>query len=137
MIGLDTNVIVRFLVNDDVQQAEIVEKRLVEIESSGESVLISTLVLLEVFWVLRSAYGFSQEQIINAVQNFTGLDIVELEDENLFYELENSHSKYSADLADQIIILNYLELNCETCITFDKKASKVPGFELLGQNNLR
>jgi predicted nucleic-acid-binding protein len=131
MIGLDTNVIVRFLVNDDVQQAEIVENRLVEIELSGESVIVSNLVLLEVFWVLRSAYGFSQEKIINAVQNFTGLDIVELEDENLFYELQNSHSKYSADLADQIIILNYLELDCETSLTFDKKASKIPGFELL------
>lgn len=68
MIALDTNVLVRFLTNDDPAQARRA-RRLVE---QGE-VLIPLTVLLEAEWVLRAAYGFELAQIHAAFIGLLGL----------------------------------------------------------------
>lgn len=68
MIALDTNVVVRFLTNDDVAQARRA-RRLIE----RNEVLIPLTVLLETEWVLRAAYGFKPAQIQLAFMNLMGL----------------------------------------------------------------
>lgn len=78
MRAVDTNVVVRFLTGDDPGQAARARK-LIE---AGD-VLIATSVLLETEWVLRSAYGFPAERIVQALQAFAGLPGVTLEDPQL------------------------------------------------------
>ncbi|RLC10565.1 MAG: hypothetical protein DRI57_20195 [Deltaproteobacteria bacterium] len=62
MIGLDTNILVRLLVNDDQKQNNQIVKRLEEAERNGEQLFISKLVLIEAMWVLNSVYGFKAGQ---------------------------------------------------------------------------
>ena len=60
MLGLDTNVLVRYLVQDDRRQYEKARRLIHRETGKGEPVLISLLVLLEIEWVLRSRYGLSK-----------------------------------------------------------------------------
>jgi predicted nucleic-acid-binding protein len=73
--AIDTNVVVRFLTGDDPGQAEKARKLIGE----GE-IFVATSVLLESEWVLRSAYGFSADQIVGALRAFAGLPGIALED---------------------------------------------------------
>ncbi len=75
MLAVDTNVVVRFLTNDHPQQSPLV-RRLVE----GNDVWVSTTVLLETEWVLRSVYRFEPSQVAAGLRNFAGLPGVSLQD---------------------------------------------------------
>ena len=74
MHAIDTNVVIRYITADDPGQAERARSA---IERGGA--WVSTTVLLECEWVLRSAYGFSQELVIAALRRFAGLEDVLLE----------------------------------------------------------
>ncbi len=74
MLVVDTNVIVRYLVNDDPAQVARVERLL-----AREAMLVPLTVLLEAAWVLRSAYGFPGPDVVRALRAFAGLPRVTLE----------------------------------------------------------
>jgi predicted nucleic-acid-binding protein len=66
MLGLDTNVLIRYLMQDDRRQYEKARRLIHREAGKGEPVLVSLLVLLEIEWVLRSRYGLSKEEILAA-----------------------------------------------------------------------
>jgi predicted nucleic-acid-binding protein len=76
VLGLDTNVLVRYLVRDDQQQFEKARRLIKREADKGESVLVSLLVLLETEWVLRSRYELSKPEIVSAFS--TLLDVADL-----------------------------------------------------------
>jgi len=80
MLGIDTNVLVRFLVRDDPEQFERARRLIKREVGSGAAVLISLLVLLETEWVLRSRYRVAKAEIVAALSAL--LDAVELEFED-------------------------------------------------------
>ena len=128
MLGLDTNVLVRYLVRDDQPQFEKA-RRLIERESDkGEPVLVSLLVLLETEWVLRSRYELPKAEILSALSML--LDVAELAFED---EPSVEHALYSwresvADFADCLVEARNRRLGCEATATFDAKALKLAGF---------
>ncbi len=78
MIAADTNVLIRVMANDDTEQARLAAAML----KRNEQVFISKTVLLEVEWVLRSAYKLDSSTILNALREFLDRPNVELEDES-------------------------------------------------------
>lgn len=127
MIGLDTNVLVRFLVQDDPVQFEQAVK-LIRREARGNGVLISLIVLLETEWVLRSRYGLSKPDILAA---FTAL----LESAEAYFEDEASVEEAlylwkdaPAEFADCLIAARHRALGCRATASFDAKAASLPGF---------
>ncbi len=128
MLGLDTNVLVRYLVRDDQLQFEKA-RRLIKRESSkGEPVLVSLLVLLETEWVLRSRYEFSKAEILSTFSAL--LDVADLgfEDEPSVEQALYSWKDSVADFSDCLIEARNLHLGCQVTATFDWKALKLPGF---------
>jgi predicted nucleic-acid-binding protein len=128
MLGLDTNVLVRYLVRDDQLQFEKA-RRLIRRESDkGEPVLISLLVLLETEWALRSRYELSKPEILSAFS--TLLDVADLafEDEPSIEHALYSWKDSSADFADCLVEARNRRLGCEATATFDSKALKLAGF---------
>ena len=67
MLGIDTNVLVRFLLRDDEAQFQKANKLIQQEVTAGSGVLVSQLVLLETEWVLRSRYGFSKIQLLEVI----------------------------------------------------------------------
>ena len=68
MIGLDTNLLVRFLTKDDLPQFERAKRLIEESAARDERLLINAVVLCELTWVLDSAYGYSRPEIADALE---------------------------------------------------------------------
>ena len=128
MLGVDTNILVRFLVRDEEAQFERARKLIKREIAAGGSVFVSQLVLLETEWVLRSRYGLPKHQIIVAISGLLDAADVQLEDEPAVEEALFVWKDTAADFADCLIGARNRRLGCRATATFDAKASRLPGF---------
>ena len=128
MLGVDTNVLVRFLVRDDEVQFEKARKLIKREVAAGRRVFVSQLVLLETEWVLRSRYSLPKNLIIEAISGLLGATDVRFEDEPAIEEALFIWKDTAADFADCLIGAQNRRLGCRATATFDVKASKLPGF---------
>jgi len=128
MLGVDTNVLVRFLVRDDETQFEKAHKLIKREVTAGHRVFIGQLVLLETEWVLRSRYGLSKNRIIETISGLLDTADVQFEDEPAIEEALFTWKDAAADFADCLIGAKNRRLGCRATATFDAKAAKLPGF---------
>lgn len=128
MLGIDTNVLVRFLVRDDEVQFEKARKLIKREVTAGHSVFVSQLVLLETEWVLRSRYDLPKSQIIEAVSGLLNAIDVQFEDEPAVEEALFVWKDSTANFADCLIGARNRRLGCRATATFDMKATKLPWF---------
>jgi len=131
MIAVDTNIIVRFLVRDDEDQAEAARKRLKQAERERERLLVPLLVVLETIWVLESAYDKSRSEILDSIEDMRQMPVFEFEADAAIARLLDDGRTYKADLADILIAHSAHAASCDAGITFDKGAAKLPFFKLL------
>jgi predicted nucleic-acid-binding protein len=132
MLGLDTNVLVRFLVRDNESQFQRAQRLLRHEVGANRKVLISLLVLLEAEWVLRSRYGLQKTQIMEAIAGLLDATETAFEDEPAIEEALHHWKKGNANFADCLVGAHYRRLGCRATATFDTKALKVPGFVAVG-----
>jgi predicted nucleic-acid-binding protein len=128
MLGLDTNVLIRYLVQDDRRQYEKARRLILREAGKGEPVLISLLVLLEIEWVLRSRYGLSKAEILAAFSALLDAADLAFEDETSVEYALYSWKDSAADFADCLIEARNRRLGCRATATFDGKALKLAGF---------
>ncbi len=128
MLGLDTNVLVRFLVQDDPAQSERATQLIQSAKGAGGGILISLLVLLETEWVLRSRYGLSKGEIAGALSALLDSSDIQIEDEGTVEEAVFHWKDSAADFADCLIGARNRALGCEATASFDARAASLPGF---------
>jgi predicted nucleic-acid-binding protein len=128
MVGLDTNVLIRFLVRDDEEQFERAQKLIRREARGGTPVLISHLVLLETEWVLRSRYKLSKPEILGAFSELLSTVDMSFEDESAIEEALFIWNNSSTRFADCLIGTRYGTLGCNATASFDTDALKLPGF---------
>lgn len=130
MIGLDTNVLVRYLAQDDPVQsaraAEIIERRLSD-ENPG---FISVVAMVETVWVLGRAYELSDEDIVAAVKRTLQADVLVVESEHEVFAAMIALEEGSGSFADALIGALGAAAGCSATLTFDRKALRLPDFEL-------
>jgi len=131
VIAVDTNVLVRFLVRDDEKQAEVVRKRLKRAERERECLKIPLLVVLEMVWVLESAYEKTKTEILDAIRDMRQMPVFEFEADGVVERFLNDGDKHKVDLADILIAHSAETAGCEGGITFDRAAAKLSFFTLL------
>ena len=128
MLGIDTNVLVRFLVQDDPAQFEKALKLIKREVAAGRRVLINQLALMETEWVLRSRYNLSKTEIIGAISGLLDSTEVEFEDEPGIEQALFLWKDSTADFADCLIGAHNRRLGCRATATFDTRAIKLAGF---------
>lgn len=128
MIGLDTNVLVRFLVRDDEEQFARAERLIRRSANAGEPVYISLLVLLETEWVLRSRYKLEKSEIVGAFSELLSSMDLNFEDEPSIEEALFLWKDSPAQFADCLIGARHRALGCAGTATFDSDALKLPGW---------
>ncbi|TFH14900.1 MAG: PIN domain-containing protein [Lentisphaerales bacterium] len=131
MIAVDTNIIVRFLVRDDEKQADAVRRRLKQAEKNRERLLVPLLVILETIWVLESAYDKSRSDILDSIRDMRQMPVFEFEADAAVESLLRDGERYKAELADILIAHSAQAAGCDSAITLDKGAAKLPFFSLL------
>ena len=122
MQAVDTNVLVRFLVNDDPNQARQVLNLFQQLEKADEQVLVPTIVLLELCWVVASGYRFSRDEVIQAVDDLLLLPVLKFEYETAVQQCVLEAQAINADLSDLLIAHVARAQGCNTVWTFDRKA---------------
>jgi predicted nucleic-acid-binding protein len=128
MIGIDTNVLVRYLVRDDQLQFDKARRLINHEVSTGEPVLVSLLVLLETEWVLRSRYELAKGDILIAFTALLEAAEVDFEDEPSVEHAIYMWKDSAAEFADCLINARNRRLGCRATATFDSKALKLSGF---------
>lgn len=130
-LGIDTNVLLRLIVNDDPEQRKIVVdfgSRLNH-EYRGVVTLVS---LLEMDWALRSQYGFNRRQSVESIRKITQIRGVEVECHDVVVRALLVVDTENADFADALISGRAADLGCDRTVTLDRKAArKIPSMELL------
>ena len=131
MIGVDTNVLVRVAVNDNIAQTTAAQAFLAE-RSADDPAFVSAVVLAELAWVLDRAYGFSNERIEGVFDWVMESANIVVERADLVERALSLAHTARAGIADCIIAAVATDAGASKIVTFDKPAAKrIPGMELL------
>lgn len=132
MIGLDTNVLVRYLVQDDLSQARKATQVITKQCTSEDPGFINRIVLCELVWVLESAYGYSKDTILGVLEKLLRTSQLKIEDIQSSWTAFRMYQRGKADFADCLMGATNRLSGCDTTVTFDHAASKLEGFQRLG-----
>ena len=138
MIALDTNALIRLLIEDDEKQALTVKNIIESVEKKGQQIIILTEVLIETVWVLESVYKCTREDIYQFLETLTYTSVFTFSEPQVIANAIR-HFKKGGDFADLIIVMQALNHQAKKMISFDKKLQKLfPDYvvENLGPNDL-
>jgi predicted nucleic-acid-binding protein len=130
MIGLDTNVLVRYVMQDDAKQSQKASKLIESLtpETPGFVPLVS---LIELVWVLTSCYELTREQVAQALEALLRAKEIVLDRAEQVSQALRTFSAGAADLADCLIERTATAAGCEKTMTFDARAAKTAGMTLI------
>ncbi len=128
MLGIDTNVLVRFLVRDDEAQFERARRLIKREVSAGRRVFVNHVVIMETEWVLRSRYAIPKTQVVEALSGLLDAADVQMEDEPTIEQAFFAWKDAAADFADCLIGAKNRRLGCQATASFDSKASRLLDF---------
>ena len=131
MIGLDSNILIRYLTQDDpvqsVKAIEILERRLTP-KNPG---FVSILAMVETVWVLDRAYGLTAEDIARVVERLLQVEVLTIENEQEVYTVMVALKRGRGSFADALIGELGARAGCTRTLTFNQKALRLRGFELV------
>ncbi len=130
MIGLDTNVMIRYITQDDPIQSKMANRLLGDIFSSGELVWINQITLCEIYWVLESCYHLSKKKLVEVIKMLLEIKQIEFEHEETAWEaLKDFESMSKVDFVDCLIGRQNEKQKCLFTYTFDRGAAQLPTFQ--------
>ena len=128
MTGLDTNILVRYLTQDDEEQLRLVLALWLK---KGAAFYVSDLVLVETRWVLRALYDWSDEEVADAFQRLLSTHNLDFEDESRLRSAIRA-MKGGADFPDELIVDRCRDAGCRRLASFDRgMAKRHPGFVVI------
>ena len=136
MIGLDTNVLVRYIVEDDPDQAELARIAIEDQCTTEEPGFISLMVVCELVWVLERAYKCSRAQVSEVLMNLLLTETFSIEYHDVAWQAYHDFIEGNADYADCLISRLNHATGCTTTYTFNRKAAKLPCNTLLTEGCL-
>jgi predicted nucleic-acid-binding protein len=129
MIGLDSNILVRYVTQDDPIQAAqataLIEHRL----SDNELGFISVVAIAETVWVLERSYRFRSEQIVDAIEHILQAETLVVENEREVFTAMTALKEGRGSFADALIGALCAKAGCSRVVTFDQGALRLSGFE--------
>jgi predicted nucleic-acid-binding protein len=131
MIGLDTNILVRYLVQDDIQQANKANHLIENAVTNEEVFWINHIVICELIWVLSKAYDYPKAVLLLVLEKLLLTKQFEIQDKNAVWDAINRYQNSQADFADCLIGSINHAADCSVTLTFDKSAAKLSTFKSL------
>jgi predicted nucleic-acid-binding protein len=128
MIGLDTNVLVRYLTQDDPIQSrraiEFIDRHLTE-DDPG---YVSAVVVAETVWVLERAYKLENAKIADCIERILQTAVLVVQNEQQVFAAMTVLKDGSGSFADGLILALATKAGCSKTVTFDRKALRLTGF---------
>jgi predicted nucleic-acid-binding protein len=130
MIGLDTNVILRYLLQDDAKQA-LQANKIIDQLSNQNPGFINLVTVLEVVWVLRSLLKQTPSQIAAHLENLLVADTLVVQNEQQVFEAAFALKRGAGEFEDALVGTLNACSGCSHTLTFDRKASRLPHFQVI------
>lgn len=130
MIALDTNILVRYIVQDDTVQSPLATV-LVESLTTANPGFIPLVCLAELYWVLDHIYKLTSLQLSEAIEALLTTDTLVLEEDLRVQKALTNYQSGSADFDDCLIMETAISHGCTKTFTFDRKAAKTLDMTLL------
>lgn len=131
MIGLDTNVLVRYIMQDEDRQSALAT-RLVESLSVEAPGFLPMVAVVELAWVLSSAYDLERSQLVDALEALLRTKEIVVERAETVWRALHVFGRSHADFADCLIERSASAAGCDRTMTFDRAAVKGCGMTLVG-----
>ncbi len=131
MPALDTNVLVRYVVQDDSGQLAAARRLITACIDQGQALFVPVTVVLELEWVLRSSFGFGKDEVLNTLSQLFSAAELTFESEQALEVGLQLYRDHTADFADCLHIALAAAAGEPPLWTFDKGAAKVPGAHAL------
>ena len=128
MIALDTNVLVRFLVEDDAVQSRAATAVITRAGRADEPLFVSDIVLCEVVWVLSVSYAAPKADIAAAIRKLLHARQLTFRASDVLLRALEAYAAGKGDFADYLVRENARAAGCDSVLTFDKSLLKEPGF---------
>ncbi|MEM9733653.1 MAG: PIN domain-containing protein [Pseudomonadota bacterium] len=122
MKALDTNVLISWLLNEGVRE-----------ELTDDAYHIGTVALAELAWVMRTSFGKSRQEITRTLNQILEMPMLRFDDKQTVVRAVSDFNDLPADFPDYLLMHGNLRQGCEITLTFDKKASRADGFQLLNK----
>jgi len=129
MIGLDSNILVRYLAQDDRVQSARATQLIERNFTTDNPGFVSTVVMVETVWVLARAYRLPAQDIAAAIERILQIDSLVIDSEQEIFASMIAVKNGRATFADALVAELGLTAGCSHTLTFDRKASRLPGFE--------
>jgi predicted nucleic-acid-binding protein len=131
LIGLDTNVLVRYLTLDDPRQAKIATEVIEGATTAGEPLFVSTVVMCEVVWVLERGYRFDRAHVEHAIDALLRTAQLHFREKDLLLAALADYRGGSGDFADYVIGRDAAAEGCSRTVTFDRALAPSPLFDVV------
>jgi predicted nucleic-acid-binding protein len=131
VIGLDTNVLVRYLTQDDAAQSRRANKLISDAVAEGEPLHLSTIVLCETVWVLRWAYRVGKADVLRALNQVLDTAQFSIEDGDLCRQALADYADGQGDFSDYLLGARNRRAGCSVTATFDRKLARSQLFRIL------
>lgn len=129
MIGLDTNILVRYFAQDDPAQSRRAA-RIIEQLTEQEPGFISLVVMVETVWVLDRIYRLSSREIARCIEQMLQADTFTIQNEQEVFTAMTALKTGTGSFSDALIVALGRWAGCSTTLTFDQRAVRLSGFEL-------
>jgi predicted nucleic-acid-binding protein len=123
VIGLDTNVIVRYIMQDDARQSRLAST-LIEKLTVEEPGFVPLVAVIELVWVLSSSFGLARAQITSALEILLQTKEIQIERAEVVWRAVRIYREGSADFADCMVERSAAAAGCLRTMTFDRGAAK-------------
>jgi len=130
--GLDTNVLVRYLTQDDKGQAEVAAKTIEGAAARGERMLIQPIILCELVWVLESAYDFPKSDLLRGLEGILQTAQFEIVEKDVIWQALSDYRQGKGDFSDYYLGRANVKTGAAITLTFDKMLKGTPYFQVLG-----
>jgi predicted nucleic-acid-binding protein len=130
MTGIDTNVLVRFIVRDDPSQTRRADNLLDNLTHENPG-FVSSVALAEIVWVLQSNYGMPKNELVLCIERLLQSRSLLLENEPAVRQALNIFTYSNADFADCHIERTCSSAGCRRTVSIDKDAAKSAGMTLI------
>jgi predicted nucleic-acid-binding protein len=131
MPALDTNVLVRYVVQDDTLQFAAAKRLVRQCLADGRSIFVPVTVALELEWVLRASYGYGKDDVLQVLSSLLSAEELNFESERALEVALQLFRDGTADFADCLHIALATQAGEQPLWTFDKGAAKVIGAQML------
>lgn len=131
MIGLDTNVLVRYLILDHTRQSAAATDLIEGAARDGTPLFVSAVVLCELVWVLERAYGYPRPEVASALDGLLRASQLRFTDAALLWSALADYRHGRADFADHVIGREGTAAGCSATVTFDRALGDDPSFRQL------